>query len=100
LKSGQLAADAVCDGLAKGDTSRNQLGCWEAEYFRGMERMRQLVLAYYSGLSFGKFVAQHPHRKGDITDLLIGDLFRPELDETLTLIQEAVTEHTAMAAIA
>ena len=95
LKSGELAADAICAGLAKGDTSRSQLSCWEADYFRGMERMRQLVLAYYSGLSFGRFVSQHPHRKGDITDLLIGDLFRPELDETLGLIQEAVKAHTA-----
>ncbi len=95
LKSGELAADAICDGLARGDTSRAQLGSWEVDYFRGMERMRQLVLAYYSGLSFGKFVSQHPHRKGDITDLLIGDLFRPELDETLGLIQEAVKAHTA-----
>ncbi len=100
LKSGELAADAICDGLARGDTSQAQLSCWETEYFRGMERMRQLVLAYYSGLSFGKFVAQHPHRKGDITDLLIGDLFRPELDETLALIQDAVNSHTAIEALA
>jgi flavin-dependent dehydrogenase len=90
LKSGELAADAVCEGLAKGDTSGAQLGSWEAEYVRGMERMRSLVCAYYSGLSFGKFVAKHPHRKGDITDLLIGDLFRPELDETLGLIEETL----------
>jgi flavin-dependent dehydrogenase len=90
LKSGELAADAVCDGLAKGDTSGKQLGVWEDEYVRGMERMRSLVCAYYSGLSFGKFVAKHPHRKGDITDLLIGDLFRPELDETLGLIEETL----------
>ena len=95
LKSGELAADAVCEGLATGDTSRAQLGCWETDYFRGMERMRQLVCAYYAGLSFGRFVAQHPHRKGDITDLLIGDLFRPELDETLELIKEAVQAHAA-----
>lgn len=95
LKSGELAADAICAALAAGDTSEAKLRGWEADYFRGMERMRQLVLAYYSGLSFGRFVAQHPHRKGDITDLLIGDLFRPELDETLGLIQEAVKAHTA-----
>ena len=88
LKSGELAADAVCEGLAKGDTSAVQLGKWEADYVRGMERMRSLVCAYYAGISFGKFVAKHPHRKGDITDLLIGDLFRPELDETLNLINE------------
>ena len=88
LKSGELAADAVCEGLAKGDTSAAQLGKWEADYVRGMERMRSLVCAYYAGISFGKFVSKHPHRKGDITDLLIGDLFRPELDETLDLINE------------
>ncbi len=88
LKSGELAADAVCEGLANGDTSAAQLGKWEPEYVRGMDRMRSLVCAYYAGISFGKFVAKHPHRKGDITDLLIGDLFRPELDETLRLINE------------
>lgn len=95
LKSGQLAADAICDALAKGDTSGKSLGAWEEDYVRGMERMRSLVCAYYGGFSFGKFVAQHPHRKGDITDLLIGDLFRPELDETLGLILEAMKEKTA-----
>lgn len=93
LKSGELAADAVCEGLAKGDTSAAQLGAWEADYVRGMDRMRSLVCAYYAGFSFGKFVAAHPHRKGDITDLLIGDLFRPELDETLGLIEEALKLH-------
>ena len=98
LKSGELAADAVCEGLAKGDTSAAQLGCWEADYVRGMERMRSLVCAYYAGFSFGKFVGKHPHRKGDITDLLIGDLFRPELDETLGLIEETL-KNPAMAEV-
>ena len=32
LKSGQLAADAIAEGLAKGDTSAAQLGKWEAEF--------------------------------------------------------------------
>jgi len=96
LKSGQLAADAICEGLAKGDTSAKQLGSWEEDYVRGMERMRSLVCAYYAGFSFGKFVSQHPNRKGDLTDLLIGDLFRPELDETLGLINEAM-QQAAMA---
>ncbi|WP_397569737.1 NAD(P)/FAD-dependent oxidoreductase [Schlesneria sp. T3-172] len=90
LKSGELAADAVCEGLAKGDTSAAQLGAWEPDYVRGMQRMRSLVNAYYAGFSFGRFVAKHPNRKGDITDLLIGDLFRPELDETLALVEEAL----------
>src|SRR5262249_8798200 len=75
LKSGQMAADAVCEGLAKGDTSAAQLGQWEDDFARGMERMRQLVLAYYDGFSFGRFVRRYPHFKGAVTDLLIGDLF-------------------------
>jgi flavin-dependent dehydrogenase len=92
LKSGQLAADAVAEGLAKGDTSGTQLGKWEGEYVRGMERMRRLVCAYYDGFSFGRFVKRHPHKKGAVTDLLIGDLFRDELDEVFELMDEMNAE--------
>ncbi len=35
---------------------------------------------YYDGLSFGRFVRRYPHLKGLLTDLLIGDLFKDELD--------------------
>ncbi|HQU41362.1 MAG TPA: NAD(P)/FAD-dependent oxidoreductase, partial [Pirellulales bacterium] len=76
LKSGQLAADAVAEGLAKGDTSAAQLGQWEAEFVRGMDRMRRLVCEFYDGFSFGRFVKQYPQLKGHLTDLLIGDLFK------------------------
>jgi flavin-dependent dehydrogenase len=92
LKSGQLAADAVAEGLAKGDTSGAQLGKWEPEYVRGMNRMRRLVCAYYDGFSFGRFVKRHPHKKGAVTDLLIGDLFREELDEVFQLMDEMNAE--------
>ncbi|MFO0817713.1 MAG: NAD(P)/FAD-dependent oxidoreductase [Pirellulales bacterium] len=81
LKSGQLAADAVHEGLVKNDLSGAQLGCWEPDYVRGMERMRRLVCAFYDGFSFGRFVKKYPHLKGYITDLLIGDLFRDEVDQ-------------------
>jgi len=92
LKSGSLAADAVGEGLAKGDTSAAQLGKWEGEYVRGMERMRRLVCEYYDGFSFGRFVKRHPDKKGAVTDLLIGDLFRDELDEVLELMDEMKAE--------
>ncbi|MDX1947925.1 MAG: NAD(P)/FAD-dependent oxidoreductase [Pirellulaceae bacterium] len=95
LKSGQLAADAVVEGLAKGDTSAAQLGAWEAGYVRGMDRMRRLVCEYYEGFSFGRFVKRHPHKKGAITDLLIGDLFRDELDEVFELMDEMKAEQGA-----
>lgn len=86
LRSGELAADAVAEGLATGDTSRAQLGKWEAGFVQGMNRMRRLVCEYYDGFSFGRFVRRFPHHKGAVTDLLIGDLFKDELDEVFTSI--------------
>ena len=80
FKSGALAADAICLGLQIGDTSGERLGAWGEEYIKGMERMRRLVCEFYDGLSFGKLVKRHPHLKGTITDMLIGDIFREDVD--------------------
>ena len=88
LKSGSLAADAITDGLAKGDTSAAQLGRWEAGYVQGVQRMRRLVCAYYDGFSFGRFVKRFPHLKGLVTDLLIGDLFKDEVDQVWPAMEQ------------
>ena len=80
LRSGEMAADAIADGLAKGDLSAAQLGRWGERFNRGVDRMRRLVCEYYAGFSFGGFVGRFPHLKGRITDLLIGDLFGEEVD--------------------
>jgi flavin-dependent dehydrogenase len=92
LKSGQLAADAIIDGLAKGDTSRSQLGAWEADYVVGMNRMRRLVCEYYDGFSFGRFIRRYPDYRGPVTDMLIGDLFKDSLDEVLESIDTMKAE--------
>jgi flavin-dependent dehydrogenase len=81
LKSGELAADAIADGLAKGDTSAAQLGRWGDLFNKGVDRMRRLVCEYYDGFSFGRFVKAFPHLRGKVTDLLIGDLFDDKVDE-------------------
>jgi flavin-dependent dehydrogenase len=81
FKSGELAADAVNDGLARGDTSGHQLGRWRDMFNQGVDRMRRLVCEYYDGFSFGKFVRRYPHLKGRVTDLLIGDLFTNQVDD-------------------
>jgi flavin-dependent dehydrogenase len=99
LKSGQMAADAICEGLAKGDVSGTQLGKWEAEYGAGMDRMRRLVCEFYDGFSFGRFVKKHPHLKGFVTDVLIGDLFKDDVDVLWPLMDEMRAEREqAMAA--
>jgi flavin-dependent dehydrogenase len=81
LKSGELAADAIADGLKKGDTSAAQLGRWGELFNKGVDRMRRLVCEYYDGFSFGRFIKVNPHLRGKITDLLIGDLFTDKVDE-------------------
>jgi flavin-dependent dehydrogenase len=80
LKSGELAADAIAEGLKKGDVSAAQLGKWGDLFNRGVDRMRRLVCEYYDGFSFGKFVRNFPHLKNTVTDLLIGDLFTDRVD--------------------
>ena len=80
LKSGELAADAIVEGLAKGDVSAAQLGKWGPMFNQGVDRMRRLVCEYYDGFSFGQFVRTFPQLKGIITDLLIGDLFTDRVD--------------------
>jgi flavin-dependent dehydrogenase len=81
LKSGELAADAIAEGLQKGDTSKAQLGRWGENFNEGVDRMRRLVCEYYDGFSFGNFVRKYPDLRGTITDLLIGDLFTDRVDK-------------------
>jgi Tryptophan halogenase len=81
LRSGEMAADAIVEGLAKGDTSAAQLGKWGDEFNTGVDRMRRLVCEYYDGFSFGNFVRHFPDLQGTVTDLLIGDLFTDRVDK-------------------
>jgi flavin-dependent dehydrogenase len=81
LKSGELAADAIADGLKRDDTSAGQLGKWAPVFNEGVDRMRRLVCEYYAGFSFGQFIRRHPDLRGTVTDLLIGDLFTDRVDK-------------------
>lgn len=95
LRSGELVADAVAEALACGDTSAEQLGKWAPNFLRGMNRMRRLVCEYYDGFSFGAFVRRYPEYQGAITDLLMGDMFRDELDELFVAIDQMKEEMAA-----
>jgi geranylgeranyl reductase family protein len=101
LRSGEMAADAITEGLARGDTSAAQLGKWEAEFVKGMERMRKQVIYYYEGMSFGRLIRKYPHVKGLVTDVLIGDLFhREDVDVLWPLMEEVLAEQQAEQAAA
>jgi len=81
LKSGELAADAIVEGLKNDDVSQAQLGKWGATFNEGVDRMRRLVCEYYGGFSFGGMVRKYPDLRGTLTDLLIGDLFHDRVDK-------------------
>jgi flavin-dependent dehydrogenase len=80
LVSGSMAADAIIAAFEAGDISEPRLRTWEATYFAGMERVRRLVCEFYDGFSFGRFVKKHPELKDRITDVLIGDVFKNDID--------------------
>jgi flavin-dependent dehydrogenase len=81
LKSGELAADAVHAALAAGDVSAERFREYGATMSRGMEAMRKLVYAFYDHeFHMREFVRQYPHLRGDVTDCLIGNLFRDFTD--------------------
>lgn len=98
LVSGAKAADCIAAGLSAGDTSAARLGAWGPDYIAGVDRMRQLVCHFYDGLNFGKFVRRHPGHKALITDILIGDLFKPEIDELWPLLERMQAEEAALPA--
>jgi flavin-dependent dehydrogenase len=76
LRSGELAADAIVEGLRANDVSGEQLGKWARDFGAGTQWIRKLVGAFYtSDFSFGRFMKEHPEYKGDLTDLLIGRIF-------------------------
>jgi flavin-dependent dehydrogenase len=81
LRSGEMAADAIVEGLEQGNTSASQLGRWGPAFNKGVDRMRRLVCEYYDGFSFGRMVRRYPDLRGTLTDLLIGDLFNDRVDQ-------------------
>ena len=90
-----MAADAIGDALAANDTSEARLRVWETGYIKGMDRMRRLVCEFYDGLNFGRLVRRNPDKKGLITDVLIGNLFKDDVDELWPLIDALKAEDAA-----
>jgi flavin-dependent dehydrogenase len=77
LRSGELAADFADAALADGDVSAARFTSYGEQLCRGIEAMRKLVYAFYDhNFSFRGFLSEYPQMKGDITDCLIGNLFR------------------------
>ena len=80
LKSGEMAADAINEALAKGDFSGEQLGCFGPEFVPGMEAIRKLVYAFYTrDFSFARFLKRFPECQQGIVDILSGNIYRKDV---------------------
>lgn len=93
LKSGEMAADAIVEGLGKNDLSADQLASWTPEFKSGMVWMRKLVHAFYTNeFSFGKFMKMHPEHAGNLTDLLIGRVYQEGVGKIFEDMDPAIQE--------
>jgi flavin-dependent dehydrogenase len=80
LFSGEFVADAVNAALDADDPSEERLGAWYADYAAGVENFRRLVYAFYApGFSFGEFLRDHPEHHSRLVDILVGDVFKPDV---------------------
>ncbi len=77
LRSGEMVADAADQALAAGDVSAARFTDYAANLCEGIEAMRKLVYAFYDdSFSFGRVFRKYPDLRSDVTDCLIGNLFR------------------------
>ena len=91
LKSGELAADAVHAALEADDLSADRLGAWQADYREGLMLFRKLVYAFYDpDFSFGRFLKAHPQYRENVTDILIGDVFKPGVGDIFDAMGQAI----------
>lgn len=99
LKSGEMAADAICAGLENNDVGARQLGSFGPDLSAGMDSLRQLVDAFYDpNFSFGAFLKRHPDCSGQLVDLLMGNVYRRPVDRLMTALAEFRMEPVSEAA--
>jgi flavin-dependent dehydrogenase len=71
LVSGELAADAVIEGLKKGDVSGRQFEGYGETVCGRIETLRRLVYAFYAEqFSFKDLIMKYPNLKSAVTDCL------------------------------
>ena len=91
LKSGEFAADAICDCLEAGDFSARRLGAFAPTLVAGMQFIRQMVYAFYDpGFDFTDFLRAHPEYHDHLVRVLIGDVFGDDLGPLFDAMKQYV----------
>ena len=77
LQGGVMAGDAVHAAMKAGDVSARRFVDYGERFLSGVEAMRRLVHAFYDeAFSFADFLKKYPEKQFDLTDCLVGNLFR------------------------
>ena len=77
LKGGELAADAIHDGLDTGDITAATFDRYAREVRQALDSFRQLVMSFYDRtFSFGEFVGAYPELRPQLVDALVGNVFK------------------------
>lgn len=88
LKSGELAADAVHQAIINDDFKASNFEEYSKTLCNGVENMRKLVYAFYDEkFRFSSLLSTYPELRGDLTDCLIGDLFK-DFDPLFSAVSE------------
>ena len=88
LQSGVMAADAVNAALDAEDYSAARFTEYGQKLNAGIESMRRLVYAFYDqNFNFGALFRKYPHLHRDLTDCLIGNLWK-DFDPLFTAVAE------------
>lgn len=91
LEMAVRAGDAVVEGFRKNDLSGEQLAGWADDFKEGVKWVRKLVHAFYEKeFSMGGFMRQHPEYSSHLTNVLIGRVFEPGLEEMFVTMDAAI----------
>lgn len=76
LKSGEMAADTIHEGLLAGDLSAARFDSYLQRQRHAVKSFRSLVTSFYDlTFSFREFLNEYPHLHSSIVDTLVGNVF-------------------------
>lgn len=76
LKSGEMAADAVHEGLVNGGVTAATFEDYDRQMRWALDQFRQLVLSFYNErFSFREFIQAYPDLHPRLVDALVGNIF-------------------------
>lgn len=99
LDMGVRAGDAIVEGFQNNNLSGEQLGKWTATFKEGAICVRKLVHAFYTKeFSIGRFMKEYPQHRGNVTDLLIGRVFKEGVGDVFKDMDDSI-ERAKMQAV-